>query len=128
MKLELFSDDLKPEHRHLEPMAVTFDKFTATAQWIIRAVGAGTFFNEGRTQHNVVRPPKSAAGELNVGDTVTWSERCFPATLPERKARFGEGPFRVLAAVPPKQPAALVLEVKGDLEDMHRVWFQKVPA
>ncbi len=63
MKLELYDEDLKPEHKTCNASQTTFDKFTAAAQKAILAVGEATYYTDGRTSYNVIYPPKSAVKE-----------------------------------------------------------------
>lgn len=58
MRLELYDEDLLPEHTMCNASQTTFEKFNKAAQQAIIAAGQGTYFTNGRTNHNVIYPPK----------------------------------------------------------------------
>lgn len=57
MKLELYRDDLKHEHRGTSCSKVGFEHLRPEAQAAVRLVGKGTFYEDARDNYNVVYPP-----------------------------------------------------------------------
>jgi hypothetical protein len=62
MKLELYRTDLKHAHRDVNCSLVDFKHLRAEAQAAVRAVGKGTFYDDGRESYNVVYAPAETEG------------------------------------------------------------------
>jgi hypothetical protein len=61
MKLELNSEDLKPERSHISCARTAFHDFTEDIQAIIKIVGKATYYaNKGLPSEtsNIIRPPE----------------------------------------------------------------------
>lgn len=57
MRLELNDEDLKFECRDVNPSMTKFEHFQHEAQKAIEAVGKGTYYNNDRSNYNVIYPP-----------------------------------------------------------------------
>ena len=58
MRLELFDEDLLPQHKRCNASEATFDKFTSAAKKAIMAAGQATFYTNNRTNHELIYAPK----------------------------------------------------------------------
>lgn len=59
MKLEVYRDDLKHEHRGVSCEELNFEHLRPEVQEVVRVVGRATFYGDDRRDYTVVYPPEA---------------------------------------------------------------------